>query len=630
MERREGTFMRLAIIAIATMTMTTGCGGGSSSVAATPALIPASLLEPSVTPAGRELQPLACFDHPLTTGDQRFYNDLGGDFGPMGGGSTPHGVEVADGRAHLWARTTAAGTSWAGLWFSLVGISLDEWRLDLDRTLPVPIVASHQVAVRTVRLEAMGQGRVKIEVKAVAGADVPSAWHRYFRIDGGDSSDPVASYRVDLPGGLGEVKILTVVLERGEITIDRVMLETTPAAAENDLVRTTKLALAQLLRCHDATSGRVRDRSWWRTGERDLWAGGPLFALALAAADDLGLVDRDAARAMAVKALATAIATTRHASGLYPHWTAAGGVPAVAAEHATVDTALGLIAGLIASRAWDQADLIALYQSAIDDLDFDAFTSADGTTYTHGFSSTGAPLTEVWTGWGGESYALDLLRMIQEPDETLLRSGVDRTPPAWAGVGFITELLALFFEDFGIISGRQDRFGIDWRATRLTHATGQRAYTAGPLFGLSASEIINTVGDTAYLAAGIGDGINGPYDGLPGFGRIRISPHYAAMASSLDPAAGQVDLAALRAVGMIPPISGPVDSFKTGNDGLTAAEPNQVQIALNAAFTTIGAYNAEGVRAGRRNAIHAAAQADPRLAAAVEVFFPPAPPIADQ
>jgi hypothetical protein len=200
-----------------------------------------------------------------------------------------------------------------------------------------------------------------------------------------------------------------------------------------------------------------------------------------------------------------------------------------------------------------------------------------------GYQSDGTTLiTAAWDTYGGESVLADSLRLYQNSGLSTLN--YTKTPPVYAGRGFIQEIAGLILPRFGRIGAGTNE--VAWRNARIAHASAQKSFPSWRHYGKSSGEVIYPDRNFAYLAAGIGDGTNPAVDTSGGNGPYFL-PHYISMVSDVDTDV-KATLQHLVNDGLWLPISGPVESFAKTGDSVHLV--NYRQVSLNAFFHTAGWY----------------------------------------
>lgn len=564
--------------------------------------------------------------------DMRFYGHLPANRGEMGGGYEPHSLVITNGEATFTAACGYQGTAWTGMYHSLKDNDTEPAStMNLAQPLCAPIKAEFQMPVCGISLRLKGRvgtGECKVELKDPHG-NFLKVWPINI-----PSTNSFQEVRINIPNpeSYPAVKLLNFVVGSpinvseapAHVVLDRIgfIHRTAPALRYDNLLYGFVTCYNGLRNCADDITGLTQDHGHWPAGRFDSVPGTGFQALAAAMACDLAVIARTNAEQI-IRSSVQAMVNAPKTNGIAPHWLKNGAVHPQS-EYSSVDTALAYWSGLIATIALEMPAEKAAMQALIDAINWPSITTASNTV-THGFLHNGAINPHSWTHWGGETILVQLLRWYSDPAAAPWT--FNRTPPAYAGRGFITEMGALFFPQLGYAKGAQDRFGVDWRQERERHLQLQLAYFAGRypgsvgatngLYGESCVEIINDVGTTSYLEGGVGAG------GVPANdGGGYLSSHYLLMAASLDPAAAARQIAVMRQLGIWQPLTGAPESFRASQIGSTPDRWHSAQISLNNFFSTTGLYHAIKARPGQTNLIYSAAQKDARLAAALAAMFP--------
>lgn len=582
-----------------------------------PALLVTSPSDPALAGPQYRSQTLDDFSWLLQgSASFRYYSRLAGDRGEMGDGLHTHFVidEAGGGAVRLRADSGPQGTSWHGIWWSLAGTATELTRtLDLDAILPSPILPAYQAAIRAYQITLRGSGNFKIEVKS-AGNIRLAQWDLQV------SSTSDVTINRNIPSGLGAVKFFNLVLESpGEIVVDRVTF-TTEIPSLSPLRRAALFSLGKLLRCHDAATGRVRDRANWPLGDFDSTPASGFVAFAAACAADLSFLSAPAAAGMASQAIAAFLAAPEHAPSHWKcHWSTAGLI-SPNTEYSTVDTTLGALSALQAAQALGLTSELTAVRAYVDSLNYAVVTNGSN-QLSHGLDQAGAMIPYAWTEFGGETSAAHLLRFYQNPAAAALSA--THTPPVYAGRGFIAEMAALWASQFGSPGSPVDAWGVHWYTMRVQMFADQLAFRLGDsYYGASAAEIIDLIGETIYVNAGVGTPSDAAVDTVAGYSGPWTMPHYAGMAASLNIPAAEAFIAQLEADGLLQALIGFPDSILLGSGGSSVSRYHSVQIALNAFFEFAGLYHAICLQEGRTDVIYATATTDTRLQSALAILFP--------
>jgi hypothetical protein len=591
-----------------------GSGGGGNDV--TPSPISTGGME------GPVLAPIHNFDLPMDSGDERYYTSgLQSDYGKIGGGPS-FVVSQQDGALHLQTATVQNASSWAGVWVSLnETVRNAHLVLDPARPLPWPIKDAFQPRITGVYIRARGYANFRIELKQKSATGAEQEVIR-FEFPSFSSAGWQTMYK-DIPPTISPVKLLNIIAETGaDLFVDEIgFLVEEPTITP--LRRAFLLSLAQVLRCMDRDGALVRDHSNWLIGDFDTTPGIGFACLTLAVGADMDMITQADAQAMTRSLVARLLSLPAHASGWLPHWTKITNgniIPHPDSEFSTEDTALAYLTALIA------CDMLALDQerqqilARIKALDFAAVTTPQN-SLSHGFGPLGNLISSTWTDWGSETTLLRVLGKLNNP-----KLGYDHvmTPPVYRGNGFIMEMAALLFSQFGANTGTgKDTEGNDWHAERLKLVQEQKTLLGEPIFlgGHSSCEIVSNVGNDMYLVSGA---LSGPAVWDAAYGSswtLWSAPHYTAMISSLDTTAAAERVTKMRDLGLMHPLLGPAESFRYNQADWSIAAAHTKVISINAFFNVLGYYHGLCASEGRVDGVYKAVSQDPELTAAVEAVW---------
>lgn len=548
----------------------------------------------------------------------RYYGRLAADRGDMGDGLEYHALSVVNNCLHAVATSGGQGTSWVGRWHSLQHTALevgDANVISFTAPLPAPIAHRWQMPITALSFRARGTGHGKLEIK-----DRHNQLLRVYPFSTSSANWQTIRVNVD-PTGLNQAKLLNLIIESpSDVYIDDLgMVLAVPRWLWDDpLLYAMVTTYAALLRAYDPITGRTRDHGHWPAGDFDTIPGCGFQALAAAFAADLGIISLNDARQIAQRSIAAMLAAPRY-RGLLPHWMADGSP----LDYSTVDSALALITGLIACRILDlPAEENSLLQ-VIDGIEWTPLIDAQNRV-SHGYTKDGSVSPYTWTGFGGESALVQILRLLQDPTATLF--AVDAQPPVYGGRGFIAEIAALLIPQLGF-DNVADRLGVNWRQMRVSMLADQKAYFAAHnpgslaavlgLYGLSAVEIRDPDANTFYFNGGVGDNTL-PADDGGGW----IAPHYGAMVAALDIDGTELLMKHFQDLGILQPMIGLPEAVFAGNAGAAPADWHSVQVSLNTSLSLIGLYHGTRERDGGPDVIYDTVRSCPRLVAAIQPMVP--------
>jgi hypothetical protein len=536
------------------------------------------------------------------------YTHMGTDFGFMG--PAEHDIEwITD---VVFPHLGQEPDAWAGMWHSLAGLAREPQKsLDFTAAWPALIQPSHQTRISSVRLDASGFGRMRLEIKS-------------------DQQEMLWSVALTVPSTPGSVRVFPVspltckkaklinwIAEPGsEITVDGLFLGVeAPDVPFDEYV--TAASYAKLARCFDSESGFVKDRAHLEDGAFESLASTGMFALATVAVSQppLGIVSPEQAQ-KTLQQIFQAVKLLDRPLGILPHFvrrTGMGYAIHPGTEFSTVDTAIFYHSVLLGAEILKDSALKADVVSAVDQIDFDKLRLPDG-VISHGIKDDGHTLlAHGWKDWGGETALVMMLQNIV--NENAPRHKMERPGQAWQGSGFIPELQSLFYPDFD--KDEPDALdGVKWSMARHRMLDAQRDYvkrtwpgsmaaTLG-LYGLSAGE--GPGGDSYYVG-----GVDLPDQAV-------LHPHYILMSAALtEPPETYALLRRLEKTYLFPPW-GMVETVPVHCNGYLPMNGS-----LNAGFEALGAYHLFAKSRGVPNAIYGASRHSPELRRASQLFYPVKP-----
>ncbi|MBV6498387.1 MAG: hypothetical protein CJBNEKGG_00609 [Prosthecobacter sp.] len=533
------------------------------------------------------------------------YTHLGTDFGFMG--PAEHDIEWQ--RDEICVHLGQEPEAWSGMWHSLAGLARAAGEpLNFMAAWPAIIEPRYQPRISSLRLDAHGRGRLKLEIKSETQETL---WSAQVFLD--EESTGVEVLAVP-PMACARAKLLTWVAEPGsELCIEALFLGVeAPEVPFDEYVLAA--SYAKLARCYDADAGLVKDRAHLENGAFDSLASTGLFVLATAAvsAPPLGLVS-PARAASILRQVHKTVGGLERPYGLLPHFVrraASGHRIHPGTEYSTVDTAIYFHSLLLGSEMLEDHELKSELLSEVDQIDFTRLRLPGGEV-SHGLKEDGRSLLpHGWKDWGGETALVMMLQNMV--NENAPRRLMERPGQAWQGTGFITEIQSLFYPDFD--SDKPDALdGVRWLDVRRRMINAQKEYISRTwpgsmaarmgLYGLSAGESLH--GD-AYHVGGAD---------LPG--QTMIHPHFILMAGSLaNPAETYALLKRMEKAGFFMPW-GMVETIDVkGRSYLPMVG------SLNAGFETLGAYHLLARHRGFANRIHASSLQSPEMRRAVQLFYP--------
>ena len=553
-----------------------------------------------VTPTVGDLQSFNSF---------RCYTHLGTDYGYVGEGASALAWEPGQVKVDL------PPDRWAGMWHSLAGLADEADRtLDFQAVYPEWILPAFQPRCTHVLVRAGGRGRLKVEIRDVHQNVL---WERTETLDSGPT---LRDLLLEVPADdIADAKFLNWTAEEGSVlTVDALslQLEYPPMTIAQ---RVFLVAYAKLSHCFAPETGLVRDRANIPAGEFDSVPASGMFALATAAARDLGMV-ADGFAEQTVRQVQQAVGDLPQAYGLLPHFVSRPQLGIghgdfrihPGTEYSTVDTSIAYHSLLLAATMTGDTLTLDRLTAAIGSIDFAALRDSQGYVL-HGVEADGLTLLPFrWSDWGGETALVLLLQGMADPD---LKPMMDKDGEIHSGIGFIAEIQSLFYPQFD--SEEPDAVsGQNWAAVRRWLLTDQMSYgvrewpdaaAAGlGIYGLSAGE----------AKRGQGYAVNGTrYRGV----RL-LHPHYVLM-SAAD--RGDTDgtyrlLERMHERSLLPPW-GMVENVTAKLD-----EYLPMIGSLNASFESLSAYHLLARHAGTPDAIYRASRDNPLTSRAIAAFYPDA------
>jgi len=268
------------------------------------------------------------------------------------------------------------------------------------------------------------------------------------------------------------------------INITNITFSMTEPTYENVFQELHVKALNQMLNMYSPTNHTVMNLGWQAAnGETTVPSLGGGLALSLLCGVDMGIIPKFTAALYAKNAIVQML-QCETVNNWFCHFAVEGTDAVSWSEYSTIDTAIGIISGLIAARYFGLTEEWDSLITRINELDFDDIM-IDG-SLGHGYNSDKDPLASKWDYWGGETALLQILYWLRSTDNAILNE--TRDPPGWNGTGFIVELTALFFNDFAI-TDREDRWGHNWKDERVSQLSSQAGFLAN-IYGYSAAEVL--------------------------------------------------------------------------------------------------------------------------------------------
>ncbi len=375
-----------AAIALA-LSLAPGCSGRLPPQPTPPPLPPGSEpapLPPAASPvAGRSLSLLVddFAPQPYPGQSTYFYNRLEGDRGALNDSR----IEWGNGQVKT---AIAAGNSWGGVWMSLNHPIREGQPVNFSAILPPQIAPAYQsqITALTVVIARGTPGRAFwLELKD--GGLL--RWRHGITLEGGPQT-----LSMDLPA-LGTVNQLVWVLDRAAAG-DSVVVQHVSFTATTHITDTATAAFVwsygMLLANWNPATGLVRDKARDASGEFDAIQATGCLAAATASAEQLGIVEHDAAVQVVDKIGHTLLTELPRTHGLWPHWVRVSPTGALAIVEATewssVDTAIAAL-GLLAAQSGLGMDTSGT-ERMLRTIEWSALVTPGG--ISHGYTYAGDPI----------------------------------------------------------------------------------------------------------------------------------------------------------------------------------------------------------------------------------------------
>lgn len=538
------------------------------------------------------------------------YTHLGTDFGFLGPGELHCTCKVGC----ICGDFSENGNGWAGLWHSLNGLARENRPLNLEACYPSLIAPAFQPRIVGLQAVATGTGNLKFELKSnTKGADgqptQTTGWTQILHLSQDDQE-----HKLVVPienRGLTQVNYLNWVAESGSIVcMDSLSFQVELPSV--DFPTYVFLAsYAKFARCYDEELGMVADRAHAPAAAFSNVGATGMFALATVAAQRLGIVEEVRARSILRRIMAS-INTLPRMRGLLPHFVKLRDgrwEPLSGSEYSTIDTTLCLFSIRLAANCLKDEETAHRALELLKGIEMNQLLDADGHVI-HGLREDGKPLASVWRDWGGETaLALMMQRIVAGPSQ---HPRMDDSGRSHRGIGFITELPALFFPKFN--TSALARAGcVDWRAYRLERLAQQKAY-----FPKHAPDSIVAKLGVYGLSAGEGSHGRGYHvGGVEDDGERLVYPHYILMASLVEPDTAETYelLQRLESRGWLPPW-GMVENIEINGSGYLPMIGS-----LNASFEALSAYHLLMQHRQKDDDLYRAADADPVFRDALDAVF---------
>ncbi len=508
-------------------------------------------------------------------------NRLGGGTSVFSGSG---GVATYDaGTATCTLDTLADG--FAGLVTTFKGRTGNPHNLDSNKMYGPLVETAYQGTLNSIRIHCTGTAAKEIKIRIEDGS---GGWlHSATEVLSGGIE--IIDFVISSP----LVGMNRVVVEAGYLsllTVQAIELEITDHVFTNTYEQVSFDCFMGLLRLYNESTNRVCDTSAFDYDELNATALGGALAMMLYMGVERGWVSQVNAEGTGA-ALVTEMLSAPNINGWFAHFTKAGGVVANGSEYSTIDTAIGLVSADIAMRGLGCTAEAAAVAARIQALGYSDpnFIHPTLSRVSHGYANDGVTVLNYhWDQWGAESALIQILYWMQFPEEPAFN--IVQDPPSWDGVGFTTEMTALWFRNFGV-EDVLDHAGINWRIERQLLRAEQKAVTTNTLYGYSEAEVRISDSQTAYRAFGSGGdqgvpiildtGGNGPW----------VTPSYPLMSASSDLASVLTDIQEPKFQSLTR-IYGVAESAWVDTPTNTTVSVHWVLSSLRLFFCSVGAYHA--------------------------------------
>jgi len=581
-------------------------------------------------------QPIAQYTYPLDLGDERFYETpWRGDYGSFGEGNAhaTWSVTQTEGALHLEAADVPGhNCPYAAMWHSLAQNSKDLNRvLDPLEPFPWPITSAYQPRIVGMYVRAKGAGVLRLELNNVdpdnnqyqianyaMGNLSPTHYriHNWF-FDPGEVREPFRQLVLKVDG-------IDYVYRRSSVYVDEVGFLVEPIVDISTLESAFLGAAAQVFRCYDPESGYVGEFACFPARDMVSIPGLGLAAITAACGVDLGMVSLADAREL-TKVTVNRLLSVPHHCGFFPRFIRdhEGSLTPVY-TYSTVDSAIALLPAYVATCILNLKSEKQAILRQIRRMDFTAVASTDG-YIGHGFDLDGARLPSVWSHADGESALVNILAKLDSSTSSYSFDRHADISHVYEGRGFLAEMGALFFSQFGGENVGSDSYGLNWYTRRLDLLNAQRSLLNAPFFigGHSPCEVASQLGHHGYLESGtaaqhlITFSDSATLD--TSFGDLQnwIAPHYRFMTAALQSDSVGQDIETMFNLGVMHLLSGPAESVLLNPEDWSIKRYHSKQAVQNASFCALGTYHAIAKTSGR-NAIYNATKSDSVLNRAVQ------------
>ncbi len=514
-----------------------------------------------------------------------YYNRVGGDRGALNNVLLNYGVGQV--------RITIQSGTWGGMWNSLNHPDRENAPIDFSAVLPAQILDQYHSQITDINV-GIADSTPNVLLRTELKNGSIKNWQQSTQLTGESQK---LSFALPIITDTTNLNFILEPASAGDyVVIDKITFTATNPISDVALASFV-WSYGMLLNNYDATTGLVRDRSNYASGEFEAIQATGSLAAATAVAHQLGIINITDTIDIVTQISNTLLLDVPRYNGLWPHFveiTPSNTITIVAnTEYSSVDTAIAAI-GLLEAQQALGLDTTGTEQM-LSDIMWADLLLPNG--ISHGYTESGVRLTSSWDVFGGESWLIDLAYAAAAGQIPPLAHPL---PPTANGSGFIDEIAWLFYPP----PCPNDYWEAPWPVYRWQAVYSQTTYfsTNYPtsclaqlgLFGLSAGEVPTpsaVAKAQIYQPFGIGGQFSPPNDGVALLGAPVAVPHYSAMAASITPTTAISMWAWLIDEGPFSPLNNveslmfPADAASCSADEM---EWNELKGSWNLALQTLG------------------------------------------
>ncbi len=541
-------------------------------------------------------------------------NKLGGETVSFDGAGGSTSLDYLSGYASL----DSTGGGWAGFFCTFKGKASNPFNLHSNKMYGPLLATAYQASLVSVQVEVTGLAGMPLTIRIENGVGT------HLQTVSPTLSGGTETLSLVISGTLTDMNRVVIVAENGltNVNVLSITLELSDHVFAHTFEQLSFDAFCGMAKLYNPTTHRVTDTSNHDYDELSSTAMGGTFALMLLAAKDRGWVEETTAQTTAALLIDAMLATV-HVGGWFAHFTKAGGVIADGSEYSTVDTAIGLLSGIVAAEGLGLSSQQAALLARINTLDYsdNDFIHSTLNRVTHGYENDGVTVkNSYWDYWGSESAFVQLLYWMQETESTAFN--INQTPPSWNGTGFVTEMAALLFEALGS-TDETDEFGNTWKTVRQNLKAEQSSLAGLSVYGYSEMEVLRNTTTTEYKAFGSGGNQTPVTTDADGNGHW-ATPSYMLMVSSVDPAGVLTEVQTAKFQSLARPY-GVAESAMLNSGTNTIERRYWLLSAIRLFFSCVGAYHGLIASEGGTDALYAASTLG-TLGDALDKYVIPTPP----